>query len=178
VILLRPHIRSCPAAPAAFSRRGAAEIELIYIIPIFLTIVFLLGAMMVLGPARILNIVTPNEMAYRDATAANAPQLSGAPGPDVVPDPLLAINTTLTTELPNRVNTAESDKTLAIKVGLIGLPSMTLVNQAAYISPTWAYSSWPDAGDAPTLETWFQEYAEQSKDTVEDPLKLSPAWPP
>jgi hypothetical protein len=158
-------------------RRGAAEIELIYIIPILLTIIFLLGAMLTLGPARILNIVKPNEMAYRDATTANPPQLDSAPGPEVVPDPMLQINSALP-PLPNRVNTAESDQPETIKFGNIQLPSFTLVNQAAYISPAWAYSNWPNASDAPLLQDWMEQYAEQSKEEVEDPLKLAPAWPP
>jgi hypothetical protein len=159
------------------ARRGVAEIELLMVIPLLLSIIFLLGAMLILGPARLLNIVKPNEMAYRDATTADDPQLTDVSEPEIVPDPMLQINQSLP-PLPNRVHAAESDQSETIKVGSIALPTFTLVNKAAYTSPTWAYSSWPDSSDASVLEDWLNQYADQSKETVSDPLMLAPAWPP
>ncbi len=162
--------------PAAHSRRAAAEIELLLVIPILLTILLIIGAMLILGPARVLNVFRPNEMAYRDATVLTEPQLTDAA--ELPPTPDQWQSTVALPELPNRTHVAEADKSLTLKLGSASLPTIKLVNKAAYTSPAWMYTSWPKTSDGPLLKDWMQTYADDSKSSVESPLGLAPPGPP
>ena len=169
---------SCNFRFAHRARRGTAEIELLLVIMyLLLPILFLTGAMLALGPARISNVFSANELAYHDATNSAAPQFANSADLQPIPDPLASLQPDLPL-LPNRMNVSEADKTVLMTIGRAALPTVNLVNHAAYPSPAWARSNWPVASDDSQVQNWYQAYANQSKDLVQDPLMLSPAWPP
>ena len=55
-------------------RRGTAEVELLLAtMYILIPVLLITGAMLVLGPARIVNVFVPHEQAYQDATISPTP---------------------------------------------------------------------------------------------------------
>ncbi len=161
------------------SPRAAAEIELILVLPLMLVLLFVIGSMLILGPAHVLNVFKANQEAFRDATVVDPPQLAGSTNADLVDDPLATLKPELP-PLPNRVHEMESTKNLSLRVGVTDFWTPSLTDSAFYTSPAVAYSSWPVQEDSQPLEAWMKAYAEESKDpdTVERPLGLAPAWPP
>lgn len=153
-------------------------------IPVLLAILFLVGAMLKLGPARIRNVSDAERGAYKDAIATASPEdVADDPGP--VSDPI-ASNAAASglPELPNRLHTATAQTMLNDSFGNIKLPDVTLTDTATFGSPPMIYSSWPAVNDQQAVSEWAQQYAVFSVGDVDDPssiagsLDLAPGWPP
>jgi hypothetical protein len=157
--------------------RGTAEIELLLVIPVLLIILFIVGGMLVLGPARILNVFQAQQEAYEDATVAQTPGQNPniqliSPPPDETPlDP--AVDELQTAD---QLHQATTTNNVTIQLGRVALPTVTLTDQAEFTSPAWSYSSWPVASD--NAYQWTENYASQSTSQWQDPLGLQDAWPP
>ena len=168
--------------------RGTAEIELLLLIPLLLTILFIAGVMLTLGPARIQNPSEAERLAYQDATAATDPTtVSDDPGPVADPVNEIVLGAGITAdlpELPNRLHVATATTALHIGFGNISMPPVTLTDQAAFGSPALTCSGWPVSSDVDTESQWMQRYAEFSIGAADDPssiagaLELAPSYPP
>jgi len=160
-------------APSLSRRvRAAAEIELILLIPLFITILFVIATLLKLGPARLANVYNANEQALNDAVAVAEPTLENASSPEPPPYP-----TNDTATLPNHVHVSEPQT--QVLPGKILSSAVTLSDHAVYISPALTYSRYPAPQDQEDLGNWFSTQAEQAKGSIEVPLDLSsPAFPP
>ena len=166
--------------------RGTAEVELLLVtMYILIPTLLITGAMLVLGPARILNVFVPNEEAYQDATISVTP---GSVTDVEVQQSDIQLVDPVTADVPphldelqkaNRLHQATATKDVTVSFGRwMTLSPVTLTNRAEMTSPAWAYSSWPAATDSALTEEWVQGYASESTAQYEDSLMLQPAWPP
>ncbi len=159
------------ASPARARRRGTAEIELLLVIPLLLAILFITAWELALGQARMSNTYNAQNDAYTQVVAGVGFVLVNDPAP---PDGINAVKPAL----PNRYVLAESLKNVTIN----GRDHPTLIrthDRALLLDPAWHYSSWPQTGDWPVLQGWFDAYVwESHAPEVVDALGLKPPGPP
>ena len=157
--------------------RGTAEIELLLVIPILLTLLFITRGLFSLGEARIQNVWDAQQKAYSDAIHFAPPRHTNG---TLQPPTGFAY---VRPGLPNRLS-QHSNSTTVTYAPNIPLKPVTLADTAAFAAPAWSYSAFPihDAGgsynDATTTHNWFADYAGEIRTPLEDPLGLSPANPP
>jgi hypothetical protein len=157
--------------------RGTAAIELMLVIPVLLTMIFLVGANLKLGGARIRNVFNAETDAYRDATVTASPSLADNPilaptdGFDSLP---------YQSDLPTRVHISATQSTATLALQGAGRPTspITLTDQSAFIAPAWGYSGYPVTADTQTMAAWFDTYASEARSQYQDPLGLAPSSPP
>jgi hypothetical protein len=156
-------------------RRGTAEIELMLVIPLLLTMLFLVGANLTLGGARIRNVFSAETAAYRDATVEGNPTLTGDGSLPVVDG-----FSSLPEGLPSRTHVSRPQATADVALGGSGggTTSVTLTDRSAFVAPAWGYAGYPVQGDGATTAAWFADYASQARGPLEDPLGLAPSSPP
>ena len=156
-------------------RRGVAEIELLLIVTVFITLLMLTRGAMQLGLARLESSETAALEAYQDASANSPPAYTS--------DPALQMITgysDLRPGLPNRVHVTRPEKDVTVFSGTDEpLPPFTVGAKAGFAGPAWAFSAYP-AGqtDYDQHGTWFDNYVDESHVELITPLGLAPAWPP
>jgi hypothetical protein len=162
--------------------RGTAEIELLLVIPLLLTLLFITKGTLRLGEARMKNVFDAQQDAYSDAIARSSQPRLYANG-SLAPIPSIADTLNKSPDLPNRMHDRDSTVTVT-PAAPIPLKPVALTDSAAFAGPAWAYTAWPvhDAGgafnDATTTNEWFSNYAEEKKSVVEQPLGLAAPTPP
>jgi len=160
-------------------RRGTAEIELLLVIPILLTLLFITRGLLYLGEARLQNVWDAQQKAYSDAIHNTPPRHTNGP-PHLQP---IDGFTHVRPGLPNRLSQHESSVTVTYAPN-IPLRPVTLTDTAAFPAPAWSYSAFPvhNAGgsfnDTATTRDWYADYAGEVRDPLENPLGLSPSNPP
>jgi hypothetical protein len=152
-------------------QRGNAEIELLLVIPLLLTILFLIGGTLSLGKARLTNAYNAENDAYTQTVSG----IGFAPSNDPVPpDGINAVRPAL----PNRYVLADELRNVTINE-LDASPTFRLNTRAILLDPAWHYSAWPQSADRPAIQDWFDAYvAESHPPVVVNALGLQPAWPP
>ena len=154
------------------SPRGTAEIELLLVIPILLAILFLAGGSLKLGAARLANVYNAENDAYAQVVSGRGFFPSSDPAPFEGFDAPL---------LPNRF--ALADENLAVPLTqqqtANGNATIHFNDRAIFLDPSWHYSSWPQTGDRPAIQAWFDAYVAESHppDLVQS-LGLQPPTPP
>jgi hypothetical protein len=162
-----------PSSPRAFvvnARPGTAEIELLLVIPILLTILLLTGAGLRLGGARLANVFHAENEAYTQVTAG----IAVSPSSDPLPiDGIIAIRP----GLPNRFDESKITTSVALPQGIGALPAATFTDKAVFLDPAWYY---PGRGaDRSALANWFDNYvAEDHPADIVESLGLQPPGPP
>jgi hypothetical protein len=174
-------------------RRGTAEVELLLAtMYILIPVLLITGAMLVLGPSRVLNAYTPHEEAFLDATISPSPpsmtdiEVNQSDIPLVDPGDAEAEPHLDQLQQANRVHQATTSDTITLHFGKwVTLSPVTLTSKSEFISPSWAYSSFPDPDDQQNLVDWAEMYADEStalssngSPSPQDALMLQDAWPP
>jgi hypothetical protein len=164
---------SCEACRARW--RGTAEIELLLVIPLLLTMLFLAGANLTLGGARIRNVFNAETAAYRDATVEGNPALAGDGAL-----PVVDAFGSLPPGLPSRTHVSQPQATadLALAGNGGGTTRVKLTDRSAFVAPAWGYAGYPVEADGERTAGWFADYASQARGPLEDPLGLQPSSPP
>ncbi|MGA2499357.1 MAG: hypothetical protein ABSH20_16580 [Tepidisphaeraceae bacterium] len=162
--------------PGRMPRRGVAEIELMLIICVIITLLMLTRGAMQLGLARLNTAETAIFEATNDATDTRHP-------PMYTDDPSLqAVTgyTNLRPGLPNRTHVIWPQSPVTIYTGdRQPLSPFTVSGKAAMISPAWAYSGYPvGEADVDAIAQWFDDYVSESHEELIVPLGLAPAWRP
>lgn len=151
--------------------RGTAEIELLLVIPLLLTILFMIGGTLTLGKARLANAYNAENDVYAQVVAGRGYSPTNTPVP---PDGINAVKPAL----PNRYDLADEFKNVIIN-GQEMPSTIKLNDRAIMLDPAWHYSSWPQGGDRQWIQAWFEAYvAESHSGEVVGALGLQPAGPP
>ncbi|HEY4330484.1 MAG TPA: hypothetical protein VGN88_12165 [Phycisphaerae bacterium] len=152
-------------------RRGTAEIELLLVIPILLTLLLLANGALSIGGAKLANVFNAENDAYGQVVAGRG--LS----PSANPVPVDGING-VRPSLPNRFDMADEFKN--VTVNGVDVPfNVTQNDRAIFLDPAWHYSSWPNGGDRPAIQQWFDDYVGESHPAnLVSSLGLAPAGPP
>ena len=151
--------------------RGTAEIELLLVIPLLLTILFMIGGTLTLGKARLANAYNAENDAYTQVAAGT--NFSPANDP-VPPDGIYALRP----GLPNRYVLANKFKVVTINGQNMPAP-LSVNSRAILLDPAGQYSTWPQDGDRTAIQEWFDAYvAESHPAVVVNALGLQPAGPP
>ena len=158
-------------------RRGVAEIELLLVICVIITLLMLTRGAMQLGLARLDTAETAAVEVNKDATDHHHP-------PMYTNDPSLQMVTgysNIRPGLPNRVHVLWPEKQVTIYTGDSSQPPspFTVGGKAGMMGPPWAYSGFP-AGpmDVDALAAWFDDYVSESHEELIAPLGLAPSWRP
>jgi hypothetical protein len=165
------------------NRRGAAELELLLVIPVLLVILFLASGLLAIGTARMRNAYNAENDVYGQVVAGRGVRMSST----MPPDGLNAIWPELPfyPSLPNLPNHyAEADESAVVVIKNVkGVAPVTLKDTAYLLDPAWQYSAWTQ-NDQDAIQEWFKEYvdgayqdAAQLQDT-RAALELSPECPP
>jgi len=174
-LMKKPEARN--QKPEAVRNRGTAEIELLLVIPILLTLLFITRGLLYLGEGRLQNVWDAEQKAYSDAIH-NAPprHTNGSLQP---PDGFSYVRS----GLPNRMSQHNNSVTVTYAPN-IPLRPVTLTDTAAFVAPGWSYSAFPvhnsggNYNDATTTRDWYADYVGEVRTPLEDPLGLSPSNPP
>jgi len=159
---------------SALSRRGTAEIEMILICTILITLLMLAMGAMRIGVARLGTTASASFQAFNDATASGNPQFTG----DAAVPPIDGVDT-IRPGFPNRVSDPTASANPAGGTGMAGVGYSANVGfQAAAISPTWNYSGFPVGSDQTFNSQWLTSYVDESHANLYVPLGLAPAWTP
>lgn len=150
--------------------RGTAEIELLLVIPLLLTILFLAGGATSLGKARMSNAYNAENGVYTQVVSG----VGFSPAND--PTPPAGVGMPL---LPTRYAMADEVKNVTLASGLNVPWTATLNDRAIMLDPAWTYSAWPQTGDRPAIAAWFTAYVDESHPAdVVQALGLQPPGPP
>jgi hypothetical protein len=155
--------------------RGTAEIELLLSVLVLLAILMLVWGGAKIGLARLDTATDVETKALGNAATGSPPQYTE--------DPDL---TEVTTEwdvkpgLPNRTHVARAQATVPLTTGSAtdSLPPAKVSAIAGAISPGWAMTGYPVASDEATMQSWFEQYINDSHPELIAPLILSPDWRP
>ena len=159
------------AGGRAQGRRGTAEIELLLVIPLLLTILFLGGGALSLGKARMANAYNAENDVYGQVVAGRGYSPTNNPAPT---DGINAVKPAL----PNRYDLADEFKNVIIN-GQEMPSTIKLNDRAIMLDPAWHYSAWPQSGDRQWIQAWFEAYvAESHPGDVVGALGLQPPGPP
>jgi hypothetical protein len=157
-------------------RRGVAEVELLLVIPVLLTIVLLCAIAYPLGRARINNSFNAGNDAYAQAVAGRNIT------PATEPQPFAGIASVHPgTGLPTRFDEATPTQEVSMKAGFLKLQPLQIKDRAILLAPTWHIAPWPEAGtnDSDQLVAWFSDYVkERQPDELRAALGLAEAFPP
>lgn len=157
-------------------RRGSAEIELLIVCIILLSLLLLVAGMLTIGGARTRVVQEAAYQAMHDATEAAAPQYDSD-------NPIIGIADLRAPALPNRVHITTPSASAGGQTGGDGGTFRTTVHgRAAAISPTWAYSAYPIGGaDQAILQDWFEQFVLESPgldSSTRNSLGLAAPWQP
>ncbi len=173
-----PQTRALRPFPINRIARGTAEIELLLVIPILLTLLLLAAAGLKLGAARLANAFNAENNAYQQVTLGGNVQVAVNPAP--LDGIALAQGVTFPPPPPpNHFDESLPTQTVAFPSGLVTLNSVSLSDQAVFLDPAWHYANWPQSDDHTVLQSWFvNDLAEDHPSDITDALGLQPAWPP
>lgn len=157
-------------------RRGSAEIELLIVITILLSLIMLVSGTLSIGGTRMTTAQYAAFSAFNDATAANPPLYAGNIQP-------VAGIANIRPILPNRVHSTDpTARVSGFTGGDGGAFTATIGARAATIGPTWAYSAYPIGGsDQAVLQDWFEECvldAAAIDSSARSALGLAAPWQP
>lgn len=157
------------------TRAGTAEIELLLLVVIFITLLMLVKGSMELGLARLQTAEDALLQVFRDATMASPPQY----------DADQSLRTVIgygeiRPGLPLRSHVSRPERDVTIYGGdKEPLPPFTVGASAALPSPAWAYSGHPYVpADRQATQFWFEDYVPESHSELIEPLGLAAPWPP
>jgi hypothetical protein len=158
--------------------RGTAEIELLIVCIILLSLLLITAGMLRIGGARLAAVQDASFQAMHDATEAGNPQFAD----NATPQPIGGIGD-IRPALPNRVHTTHPIIPVRGLTGGEGGTFRTRAGaKAAAISPTWAFSGYPvGANDRGMLEAWFEEYVFEPPNidaSIRSSLGLAEPWQP
>ena len=168
-------MKSTRIKPSFRLRRGNAEFELVISCIILLSILFIVAGAMKIGVARMNATQTASYEAFHNATEDSTPLYTDNPAAQ----PLDGIATIRPT-LPNRLHAQHPTTQVSGLTGGNGTTFTANVGaQAAVLAPNWNYSAYPvGASDQALLQTWFEDYVNESHADIKDSLGLSAPWTP
>jgi hypothetical protein len=156
--------------------RGTAEVELILLVPVLLTILLLCAMASRLGHARLTNVREGERQAYEQVVRGD--NISRSTTLQTVPG-VVSVHG----DLPTRFDESLPATPVTFSEGWLKLGNITLQDKVAFLDPAWHYSAWPPAlSDQQNLQTWFEDYVEEPRgqDTylIKEGLGLADPWPP
>ena len=155
--------------------RGTAEVEVLYCVIFILAIMLLAYAAQKISAARMNAGENAQYLTWHDAYDDPTPQYDNGP----LSTPVSGAETLRPESLPNRVYSANPSNSVSWSSAVIGTQTVTVGATAMVPGPTWNLSATPVGGpDQIMLQTWFEDYAQESFGEVATPLGLDPAWYP
>jgi len=162
-------------------RRGTAEVELILLVPVLMTILLLCAMASRLGRARVTNVRDGEQQAYgqvvRGTGVVSSMSLQTVPG--VV---------SVYGDLPTRFDESLPAKEVTLTQGWLNLNGITLHDKGAFLDPTWHFAQYPMNGDAAwvddsrRLKDWFEAYVDDGRGQdswlIKYGLGLADSWRP
>lgn len=153
--------------------RGTAEVELILVAPVLLTVLLLCAMAARLGEARQVNVRDAEQEAYRKVMRGEEVVVSS----EIAPAAIAA-----RPGLPLRFAEARPTVSPKLTEGWLKLKGVTVADKAVFLDPTWPMASWPYAGDSPEandMRQWYLSYIEEAHSwDVQYGLGLAEPWKP